>query len=318
MNLIELHALSRDEKIEWAREATLDDSIAYSKFMLESVVADTSKTHEVKAIVGMYSGGNDSSTFMHVLKESLTHAAHMNTGIGIRETREFVRSVCSQYGLPLLEVQPKEGRAYEDLVRTWGFPGPSAHGFMYRYLKERGFGVVRKNFVTKPRHERVVFVSGVRVFESDRRMRNTEERRRDGSIQWCSAVMYWTNDHMREYRERFDVPRNPVSDHMHMSGECLCGSYAKPGEIHEIEFFYPEAAAEIHRLESVARSAKKHCLWGTPPPKKPSGAVGPTWICFCGAGHAEPDCPDGTWWSETSGQSLPPAGEFCAKCEMVQ
>lgn len=31
----------------------------------------------------------------------------------------------------------------------------------------------------------------------------------------------------------------------HMSGECLCGAFAKPGELDEIRFWYPAMADEL-------------------------------------------------------------------------
>jgi hypothetical protein len=104
-----------------------------------------------------------------------------------------------------------------------------------------------------------------------------------------------------------------------MSGECLCGAFAKPGELEMIRFFFPDTAAEIDELERKAKAAKKHCVWGTRPPRKPKGATRDTWLCFCdGTPHADdPDaCTDGTWWSmkevpEVEGE----VGLLCAKCE---
>ncbi|MFE3583727.1 hypothetical protein [Streptomyces vinaceus] len=52
-----------------------------------------------------------------------------------------------------------------------------------------------------------------------------------------------------------------------MSGECLCGAYAKPGELDEIEFFYPETAAKLRALEEQASEAGiPACKWGQKAP----------------------------------------------------
>jgi len=51
-----------------------------------------------------------------------------------------------------------------------------------------------------------------------------------------------------------------------MSGECLCGAFAKPNELEEIAFWFPDVAQEIHDLEhEVAATGKfkpERCRWG--------------------------------------------------------
>lgn len=51
----------------------------------------------------------------------------------------------------------------------------------------------------------------------------------------------------------------------HMSGECLCGSFAKPGELDEIGEWFPDVAATIRALETEVRAAgfpEPLCRWG--------------------------------------------------------
>lgn len=56
---------------------------------------------------------------------------------------------------------------------------------------------------------------------------------------------------------------NEVTDFLHMSGECLCGAYAHPGELQEIEMWYPAVAAEIRALEKeAAERGIPQCTWG--------------------------------------------------------
>jgi hypothetical protein len=47
------------------------------------------------------------------------------------------------------------------------------------------------------------------------------------------------------------VPTNSVSDILHMSGECLCGSFASPGERAEIDYWFPMALDEVRELEAI-------------------------------------------------------------------
>lgn len=218
----------------------------------------------------MFSGGNDSTILAHMmwLADEATHFAHANTGIGIEDTREFVRKWSQMWGVPLLEFSPDAGvDDYETLVMEQGFPGPAHHYKMYQRLKERQFRKVRRELVKHPTRERVMFIAGRRRAESDRR-EDIPEHEREGSTVWVSPLANWTAEHMALYRERHwnDLPHNEVSDHLHMSGECLCGAFASPGEIAGIELFYPEDAARIHALEQqvldAGRVDPERCRWG--------------------------------------------------------
>jgi len=256
---------------------SLDEALAHSQDLLDRVIDD----HPPVAVVGLFSGGNDSTTMVYAFRDRLTHLAHVNTGIGIEETRQFVRDQAEAVGLPLIEKHPPPGCTYDELVIRFGFPGPAAHGLMYRHLKERALRSLRRDFIGEGgRHNRVVFVAGMRVFESRRRMGNAEETHRDGSVVWVSPLVWWTNDHMAEYRRRHNVPRNEVSDNLHMSGECLCGAFAAPDELEQIRFFYPAVAARIEELQDRARCAGVHAVWGTRPPGgRSKGSLAPGPLC---------------------------------------
>jgi 3'-phosphoadenosine 5'-phosphosulfate sulfotransferase (PAPS reductase)/FAD synthetase len=238
--------------------------------------------HDLAGIVTLFSGGKDSTVLAHCFKDTATHAAHANTGIGLEETRQFVRDTCADWGLPLLEKHPLPGQTYEDIVlgryranngrQPWpgGFPGPAAHFIMYRMLKERALRQVRRELVANPRKQRVVFITGVRTQESARRMMTTTAAgpvRRDGSVVWVSPLIGWSDEDLMTYRRVFpDVPLNEVSALLHMSGECLCGAYAHRGELDEIEEWYPAYAAYIRDLERRVQEAgvgdEAHRTWG--------------------------------------------------------
>lgn len=222
------------------------------------------ENREVAATVVLYSGGNDSTTLAHLFRPRADYAAHCNTGIGIEKTREFVRATCEGWNLPLIEVHPPEGSTYEDLVIDQGFPGPGHHFKMYQRLKERGLREVRKQLVKNPRKERVLFLAGRRREESKRRQAIPESDRQ-GSIVFASPLVHWTKADLTTYRKMYDVPRNEVSDTLHMSGECLCGAFAHAGELEEIRFWFPDTAAHIDALAEKVKTAghpEKKCVWG--------------------------------------------------------
>jgi 3'-phosphoadenosine 5'-phosphosulfate sulfotransferase (PAPS reductase)/FAD synthetase len=245
---------------------------------------------ESKGIAGIavcFSGGDDSSVLAHLFADRATHAAHANTGIGLEQTRQFVRDTCTTYRLPLMEKHLREGETYRDLVlgkcvaRTgpnkgevvWrGFPGPAAHGIMYTRLKERSLEQVRNNLIGRDRYTaRVVFIAGRRKEESARRkarfgLGQIQEIERRGNIVWVSPLMNWTRLDLNEYRRRNEgCARNEVAALLHQSGECTCGSNAHPAERGEIAYWFPEWDAEISQLEEDALSAgipPERCRWG--------------------------------------------------------
>jgi len=248
---------------------TLDDKIAQAHWIVDMAI-HRFVTMEGKRLVGrvvLFSGGNDSTILAHLMREQATHFAHCNTGIGIEATRQFVRDLSAEWSIPLIEKHPGPGNTFRELVLDQGFPGPAHHWKMYQRLKERGLRQVRAELVKRGRSERVLFLAGRRRAESARRTaRGIPEMERDGAVVWVSPIVHWTTADMQEYRQRFDVPRNEVSDMLHMSGECLCGAFAGRGELDEIGFFFPDVKEEIEALEAEVAALgihePKRCRWG--------------------------------------------------------
>lgn len=228
------------------REARVERLVTEAHEILDRAIEQHADGRQIVATCVLYSGGNDSTVLSHIFKARATHAIHCNTTIGIEQTRQFVRDTCKEWGLPLLEEYPPA--TYRDLVIEQGFPGPGHHFKMYQRLKERGLRQARKRLVSDSRTERVVFIAGRRRAESQRRM-SIPENEREGSIIWASPLVRWHKPDMNTYRlMQGDVPVNEVSDLLHMSGECLCGAFAKAGELEEIREWFPEVAAEIDQL----------------------------------------------------------------------
>lgn len=245
--------------------ARIDWLIADANRIIDEAIAEHFTDHEHVGTVVMVSGGNDSLTLAHACRDRATHIGMANTGIGVEETRQFVRDLAVEWGLPLIERSPDARDSYESFVTRYGFPGPGQHGRMFQSLKERCFRKIRAELVDDGREQRVLFLTGTRLDESARRKRNVVEVDREGSTVYASPIANWTTADMALYRSERDVPRNPVTDHLHMSGECLCGAYAGPGEEDLVRFFYPDALADIERLGWAAREngvPLKKCRWG--------------------------------------------------------
>jgi len=223
--------------------------------------------HAPCAAFAMFSGGNDSSVLLHLVQEQINAVCFIDTGTGIPQTLEHVRATCSDYGLRLIE-QRSPDKTYEQFVMEYGFPGPAAHRMAYIWLKERALHQLRRDH-QRFRGDRLLLLTGVRKAESARRMGHVQPVLRQKSFVWVSPILDFTDADMTKYREVHGIRRSEVSDNLHMSGECLCGAFAKPGELEQIEFFYPEVAARIRALEDrVAATGNPACRWGVRPPKK--------------------------------------------------
>lgn len=260
------------------RERRVELLLEESQLILDHAISNliTKDGKSLAGIVGLFSGGNDSTALCHSMLPRITHLAHANTTIGIEQTRQFVRDTAAAWGKPLLEfTPPRERDHYFYLVIDQGFPGPGHHYKMFQRLKERALMEVRRALV-QDRSQRVVFLAGRRRTESKRRTSIVEMERR-GSIVWVSPMVNWTKLDINTYRLMAgDVPVNEVTDLIHMSGECLCGSFAHAGELEEIEMWFPDVVAQIRALEerianrSDIPDRRKKWGWGATSSAKPS------------------------------------------------
>jgi 3'-phosphoadenosine 5'-phosphosulfate sulfotransferase (PAPS reductase)/FAD synthetase len=198
---------------------------------MRQVIAEHRPSH----VFALFSGGHDSlcSTALAADLPEFTAAVHINTGVGIEETREFVRATCQREGWPLIEMHP-DAKTYRDLVIEKGMPGgPKAHN---------------------PK-DRIALVTGIRLKESERRMGAgiSIPVRRQGAQLWVNPILDWTKADCHDFMEARGLERNRVVDLLHHSRECLCGALSHRSEMQEIETWYPAEAKMLHDYEQLAR-----------------------------------------------------------------
>lgn len=238
----------------------------------EQILGRALDEYQPAHVFALFSGGDDSLTVSHftvtTLGERLTAIVHINTGIGLKETRQHVDTVCALLGWRLLEYSARDqGEDYEQIVLTHGFPGPSQHSVIYRKLKERAVEALTRD------HQggKVLLISGARQQESTRRMglRNPIRRDKGGRRVWCAPFFYMSNDEVREYRTTVlaHVPKNPAKEYLCMSGECLCGAFARKGELSQIDAFFPEMGRYLHDLQARVRARGFPWNWDEGPPR---------------------------------------------------
>ncbi len=220
------------------------------------MLSDAIQEHDPVAVFGLFSGGHDSlcATAVAAKHERFTAAVHINTGVGILDTREFVHETCRERGWPLIEMHP-DAKTYRDLVAEKGMPGgPKAHNTMYYWLKQRQIRRLVKEHKTTL-HSRVALVTGIRAEESERRMNSAmaEPVHRLGAQLWVNPILTWTKADCHDFMEAESLRRNTVVDLLHRSGECLCGALAHRSEMAEIELWYPHEAMDLHAYEQIAK-----------------------------------------------------------------
>jgi 3'-phosphoadenosine 5'-phosphosulfate sulfotransferase (PAPS reductase)/FAD synthetase len=201
----------------------------------------------------LFSGGDDSLALTHLAMSNgwADFVVHLDTNSSIPENLDYVRSICEEYQWPLLIISspmPLDTFAYR-----YGFPGASCHRMAFQYFKGRQLG-----YFYRKKHGDVKLFSGVRKLESDRRMENIEaevqyeDASKSGNFTgwWVSPLIDKSDEWVQEYRERHGLPRNPVSQKIHRSGDCQCLAFGKrTEELIMIEAEYPEFAKWLLNVE---------------------------------------------------------------------
>jgi 3'-phosphoadenosine 5'-phosphosulfate sulfotransferase (PAPS reductase)/FAD synthetase len=270
------------------------------------IIEDAIEEFKPQWVFGLFSGGHDSLTACYIasLAPKFDGCIHINTGIGIPATRQFVIDTCQQHGWPLKEYKATENtkadgspdpQNYDEVVLKHGFPGPFAHRMMYTKLKERQLLRLARE------HEgRILFVSGVRQQESERRMRHTQVFQKEGRRAWVAPIWDWSKSDCSNLMEQEGLKRNEIVDLIHKSGECLCGAFAKKGELEELKL-WPQTRPAYDRIKALEQKVKDAGLpWGW------EAAGPPEWFTEKKRGQEfmlDYDSPQHLCWSCTKGET---------------
>lgn len=231
--------------------------------MSQEIISRAITEYNPYAIVVMFSGGDDSLTAYHLsrhLNIPATHFLHGVTNTGIVETTDFARMTGEQSGLKYIEANA--GNAFDDYVLRKGFfgTGDDAHTIAYHILKHRRFRA------TLSRHIRLGFpgrkillINGARKQESDNRKRSMiNPIKADGPNIWVNIINDWTKLDCLEFLDSHK--RNPVTEILHRSGECLCGTMQSLETRKEVSFWFPYWGKKIDALEK--ETCKRGFCWG--------------------------------------------------------
>lgn len=212
----------------------LNQAIERGKKALEDALSE----YEPNQVFAAFSGGGDSLVATHLLHElrSDVAALHVNTGIGLKATRGYVRSICEQQGWDLVEEKAEDnGYSFDEMVRgnakgvPGGFPGPPMHPLYYRRLKERQIEQVHRDHKGE-RGGKIMLVTGIRADESHIRAGYDDSWvSHHNGVVWVNMIYDVSASDKQTYIDTFGLETNPVSDFYGMSGECLCGCFDENG-----------------------------------------------------------------------------------------
>lgn len=232
-----------------------------------SIFADAERRFEPYAKVVMFSGGDDSLVAYHVAREiaDLDFVLHIRTGTGITDTLEFVQDEVDRNGDRL--VIADAGDAYEKYVLRKGFfgRGRTAHNYAYHILKAQPFRTaISKQIRHGKRGRNVLLINGARKNESDNRtVKLNGPYNRDTSTKsniWTSILYTWSKQDCLDFLASRGIERNPVSQAMHRSGECMCGTMQSHEDRRLAAALYPEWGEWLDDLEQQA--FERGFTWG--------------------------------------------------------
>lgn len=242
-------------------QVDLTTKLEMSKDILNRAIAQ----YNPYAIVVMFSGGDDSLTAYHVsryLSVPVTHFLHGVTNTGIVETTDFAREVGEQSGLRYIEANA--GNAYDEYVLRKGFfgVGNKAHEMAYHVLKRQRFeGAISKHIRQRQRGRNVILINGARKQESDNRKKSMiNPVKADGSNIWVNIINDWIKLDCLEFLD--GQKRNPVTEILHRSGECLCGTMQSQETRREVSYWFPYWGKRMNDLEQAACQRGFCWKWG--------------------------------------------------------
>ena len=196
----------------------------------------------------------------------LEKVVHIKTNVGLSMTTKFVEDYCKEMGWPLQIIEPQPKFVYASFVLQYGFPGPNFHSMIMGYLK---FHAMRNYILGLDKNKDCCYVSGIRKFESKRRMANFPEPiGTQSSMFFCSPFFYRKDEEIYADYIKGGLKKSPAYDlGWNGSGECLCGSFAVKGDKKRMADVEPKLARYIKWLEDGIQefgtdAAKRYPTWG--------------------------------------------------------
>jgi len=211
-------------------------------------------------VYALFSGGKDSFACAKVLELQglLRGVVMLDTGISVPEWKESCIKQCrKQLWEPIIIPTPIR---FEWFVWKYGFPGPQGHRYAMNYLKGRA---VRQ---FKARYKNESLASGVRTQESGRRKLSSKPISLFEGVTVYAPIIEWTDKMVWEFVREHEYERPESYSKLGISGDCLCGAFAREDEHLALKTHYPECYQRIQKLERECLKSPvnlgSRCFWG--------------------------------------------------------
>lgn len=254
-----------------------EDKILWSKELADRVKTD----YDPYAVIVGFTSGSDSNIALKLATMffKVDAAFTCDTTIGAIETLQTCENVAKGYGLKHICQAPRYNGVdnnkdtYTEIVKQHGFPGQTdtAHGWMYKWLKDHTISNIVSQFRQRKRNRRIVIISGARRHESVRRMGTSQDITVDGNNIWVNICNDWTDSDCQAFTHEYNLDklRSPISKSMGLSGECFCGCFAGEGELSLLKIFSPSTWEKINWIANwLIENTDMLWGWESGPPKK--------------------------------------------------
>ena len=206
------------------------------------------------------SGGRDSALTCYVaykVARALSkkfRLVHIDTGIALQETRDYVERYAEWLGADLIVVRTPYD--YFELVKKFGYPSVLNNRWCWRLLKQEPLYQFRISEL-REREDNALWVLGIRSNESLFRLetygklRNTLTRAKIKGlpvVEWL-PILHLTSNQVDFLLRKFAIPENPVWRKIGISGECLCLAGTSKKVLEALFMNYPDVAEKFYKFD---------------------------------------------------------------------
>ena len=258
--------VSEDGKVKMKTEYPVPDKT------LKGIVDEAIEIHGKDKFYCLASGGKDSIACTNFMAENYPDyfkgVVHIDTTMGTKYTKQWIKDYCKEMNWDLTIIKP-EYDIYRWCIQRKGigFPAYKLHSTVMCQAKL----IPMRNYIKGHKHKDTVsFVSGVRMGESDRRMRSyAHPIDRDGRVWFTSTFFYKSDKEVYRYIHENGLRITPMHDVLGHSADCECGTYGSREELEKVGLVDSELYNRIIGWEDwidssdcTSEIAKKHNRWG--------------------------------------------------------
>ena len=222
--------------------------------------------HQPVYILILWSGGGDSTavtdiTFAWIKQDNIStpvKVVSIETFLGHDHWRDYITHHANGFDHQFYSNPNPDWYAQKCLEGGFPYNPRAQHPMLYQRLKERAIYAALRDHKGNNRFNRVLFVSGIRKFESKRQQALQNPITRMGSAVFVNPLFYWRDQTKTVYLIERELPTNPFKAETGGSGDCYCiGLYCPASKLRETG-----ATHLADRLESLEKQVKPIHGWG--------------------------------------------------------